>query len=460
MELLLEVHGPRLRAQVEGTLREAVRSGRLRPGTRLPATRVLATQLGVSRGVVVEAYAQLVAEGHFAARTGAGTWVAEARPPDVAVGAKAQMSEPPAPRYDLRIGLPDADVFPRGPWQRASHAALRGLSTADLTSAGVQGSASLRTALADALARVRGGRARVENVIVTAGLADGLSLLWRTLRARGGHRVAIEDPAWTAHRDTLREAGLEPVPVPTDESGLVVDDLERAHVDAVVVTPAHQYPLGAVLSRERRSALLSWARRRGALIVEDDYDAEFRHDAQPVAALQGSGPECVVYGASVSKVLSPGIRIGWMIAPDALVPDLVSHARITRASPSVIEQTALAILIETGDLERHVRRTRLLYRLRRDALARAIAEHLPRARISATSGGLHLVAWLWGDLDDVEVAARARASGIAVDALHGHCALCQHRPPALLLGYAALREDTLARAVAELAKVIASPRSP
>jgi GntR family transcriptional regulator/MocR family aminotransferase len=301
---------------------------------------------------------------------------------------------------------------------------------------------------------VRGALADPERVVVSAGLAHGLTLLWHTLRDRGIRRVAVEDPSWLRQRETLGRCGLAAVPVRVDERGLVVAELETASVEAAVVTPAHQYPTGVVLAPERRAALVDWARRRDALIVEDDYDAEYRYDREPVAALQGLGPDCVVYAGTASKSLAPALRIAWLLLPDHLLADVARQSLVTGATPGVFEQAALAHLLDTGELDRHLRRTRRLYRSRRDALARALSDALPRGRIGGAAAGLHLVAWLPSGTDDVRLADAILARGLAVDSLHRDCALSAPWPPALLLGYAALPERTLALAARELAAVV------
>ena len=446
-----------LRPQVERGLREAIRAGRLRAGTRLPPTRMLARDLGVSRGVVVEAYAQLAAEGWLRARRGAGTVVAAAGPrgassPPTGAYLPARPAAPLA--YDLRTGRTDLSAFPRTAWHAAIGRALRELPDAALDYGDPRGHLPLREAIAEHLGRSRGALADPRSVIVCAGLSQGLHVLWRALARDGATRIAVEDPGWRGQRRTVEHAGLEPVPVPVDDHGLVVDALP-GDVDAVAVTPAHQFPMGVVLSPDRRAQLLAWARDTGALIVEDDYDAEYRYDRDPVGALQGLDPDHCVYAGSVSKTLAPALRLGWLAVPRRLaaaVADEKDHA--DRGTP-VLEQAALADLLHSGEVDRHLRRTRRRYRARRDALVAALREHLPGAGIGGAAAGLHLVLALPDGADEAAVARAAAARGVGVDALHARCAIRSRRGPTLLLGYAALTEAALARAASDLAAAVA-----
>ncbi len=454
LHLALEPGSP-LRSQLERQLREGIRSGRLRTAARLPPSRELARELGVSRGVVVDAYSQLVAEGYLVARRGSGTEVAGSFAAQPAVNASVQRRAP-AIRHPLQSGLPDVSCFPRREWQAATAAALRELPDPWLTYGRPRGFSRLRVALADYLGRARATVATPREMIICAGLSHGLTLIWHTLRERGARRIAVEDPAWPGQPNTVSLAGLEPVPIPVDANGLVVSELERADVDAVVVTPAHQYPLGAVLSPERRGALIEWARRRDALIVEDDYDGEYRYDREPVAALQGLAPERVIYAGTASKTLAPALRLAWLMVPDHLTDEVTEQHRLTLASPSVIEQSALATMLERGQLERHLRQMRRRYRPRRDALVSALAAELPEARVGGAAAGLHLIAWLPEEADEAAIAKRALERGVAVHTLHQDSAAVAPVSPALLLGYAPLTEAALRRAARELALAVRS----
>ena len=460
LHVVLAPDGEPLRVQLERQLREGVRTGRLAPGARLPPTRTLAEELGVSRGVVVEAYAQLAAEGFLTARQGAGTRVAASARgtvpvagtvPDAAEGWGARV------RFDLRTGRPDLSAFPRSTWQAATAFVLRTIPDAALDYGDPRGAIELREALAEHLGRARGCAADAERVIATSGLSQGLSVLWAALRARGARRVAIEDPGWRGQRRTVLGAGLEAVPIGVDAHGIDVAALEGARADAVIVTPAHQFPTGVVLAPERRAALVAWARRTGGLIVEDDYDAEYRYDREPVGALQGLAPDVVAYAGTASKTLAPALRIGWLLVPESLARPVTQAKDDADHGSPVLEQLVLADLLRRGDVDRHLRRTRRRYRSRRDALVAALAEHLPEVEVSGAAAGLHVVAGLPPGLEEAAIARDARARGIALHALHADCTTIAPRAPALLLGYAALPEETLRRAVAELAQTLDQP---
>jgi GntR family transcriptional regulator/MocR family aminotransferase len=441
--------GP-LRARVEHALREAVRSGRLAPGTRLPSTRALCAQLGVSRGVVVDAYAQLAAEGYLCTRRGGGTTIAPAVAPRGSPA--AGRAQTPRIRYDMSPFRPALGDFPRAAWSAAAARALRRVPDERLGYPDPAGTPELRTALAAYLARARGVRADPEQIVVTNGLRQGIELLWSTLAAAGARRVAVEDPGWRGVRETA-PAGLQIVPLPVDGDGLIAERLRGARVDAVALAPAHQYPTGAVLSPARRSALLSWARERGALIVEDDYDAEYRYDRQPIGSLQGLAPEHVVYGGSTSKTIAPAVRLGWLVLPQRLVQPLAALQRTRGGTPSPLGQLALADLIERGDLDRHLRRQRRRYRRQREALLAALATELPEASVHGAAAGLYAVLRLPDRLSERAVLAAARSRGIALEALGG-------AKPALVIGYANLAHAAIAPAVAALAAGIRAAEPP
>jgi GntR family transcriptional regulator / MocR family aminotransferase len=432
--VLNRARGP-LHAQIEAQLRAAVRAGTLSPGERLPSSRALAAELGVSRGVVVEAYGQLAAEGYLAARAGAA--------PRVAGGAVTtpDQREPAAetvPRYDLRPGTPDLALFPRVAWARAQRRALREAADADLGYPLPAGHPRLRTALAGYLGRVRGVQTAPERIVVCGGVAEALALTSRVLRAHGAHRIGVEDPSHFETRGLIAHAGLEPVPIPVDDGGIDVAALAAAAPDAVLVTPAHQFPTGVVLDPARRAALLDWARRTGALVVEDDYDAEYRYDRHPVGALQGLAPDHVAHVHSVSKTLAPALRLGWAALPARLVGAVAEEKRLSDLGTPVLEQLTLAAFLERGELDRHLRRTRPVYRRRRDALTAT----LDGLTIDGIAAGLHALVRLPPGCSEAGVVAAARRAGIAVDALGPHVA-GRARDPALLLGYTRLAEAGL-----------------
>ncbi|HZE05458.1 MAG TPA: PLP-dependent aminotransferase family protein [Solirubrobacteraceae bacterium] len=445
-----------LRAQLERELRAAIRSGRLRAGVRVPPSRALADELDLSRGVVVEAYSQLVAEGYLVARPGDGTRVAAGLAQEPS-GPGTRSPALPRIRYDLRSGVPDLAFFPRRAWQSATATALRELPDAALSYGSRRGARRLRTALADYLGRVRAVVADPERLFVSAGAVHGIGVLCHALRERGARRIAIEDPAWRAIAEVIAQAGLEVVPVMVDDDGLDVGALESTGADAVVLSPAHQYPTGAVLAPERRSRLIAWARRRGALIIEDDYDAEYRYDREPTAALQGLAPDCVAYVGTASKTLAPAMRLGWLLVPGRLVDDMAVQHGAARAMPGAIPQAAYATLLERGEIDRHLRRTRREYQARRSALIRALVDHLPQASVGGAAAGLHLIAWLPGDADESAIAAAAAARGVAIHPLREPCSVTAARPPALLLGYGLISAATIPHAVEQVGRAAGRP---
>jgi len=449
-----------------GALRAAIADGRLPVGCRLPATRILARELGFARGVVVDAYQRLGDEGLVAARTGAGTVV-------MAVGAeRVGQPEPPAdpgphPRLplppslrsptielDLSPGVPDLSAFPRAAWLRTERAVLARATTGELGYGDPRGNARLRTELAGWLARSRGIRTSPDSLLVVAGVAQALALLAQTLVARGIVDVAVEDPGSRGARDALAHWGLRPVPIPVDEEGLRVDELAGARVGAAVLTPAHQFPTGVVLAPARRRALLDWA-VGGRLLVEDDYDAEHRYDRAPVPALQASAPDQVAHTGSTSKTLAPGMRLGWLIPPRHLHADLVAAKHASDLGCPGLSQLVLADLLASGEYDRHLRQVRARQRARRDALLAALREHLPRARVEGVAAGLHLLVTLphlTGRVDDAELAHRIGIAGVLVHPLSWHRQ--RPGPPGLVLGYAAHSPDRLQEAMRRVARMV------
>ena len=468
-----------------GMLRAGIRDGRLRPGTALPATRVLAGDLGVSRGVIVEAYQRLRDEGLISARSGAGTRVLPGGAPGTVLAgtvlagtvlagtvlAGTPDGEPgpggPAasvltlPRrwrahaeIDLSPGVPDLSAFPRAAWLRAERAVLAQATAADLGYGDPRGSDQLRTKLADWLARTRGLLTSADTIIVVAGVAQALALLAQVLRARGKTRIAVEDPGSRGAHEELVHWGLDPVPVPVDDEGLRVADLVRSGVPAAVLTPAHQFPTGVVLGPERRRDLLNWA-AAGGLVIEDDYDAEFRYDRAPVPALHASAPGRIAYAGSVSKTLAPGMRLGWLVPPPWLHADIVAAKHASDLGTPALPQLVLAHLIAAGDLEHHIRLVRNRQRRRRDALLAGLREHLPRARIQGIPAGLHLLVTLpglAGRLDDTDLARRIQQAGVLAHALSWHRE--RAGPPGLVLGYAAHTPDELREAARRIARAV------
>jgi GntR family transcriptional regulator/MocR family aminotransferase len=429
-------------------LRAAIADGRLAVGTRLPASRVLAADLAVSRGVVVAAYQVLFDDGLIRADGARGTTVAAAPPrAEVLPAGRAD----PSAGIDLSPGVPDLSAFPRAAWLRAERAVLASAAAADLGYGDPRGNAVLRHELAGWLGRVRGVRAGAEDLVVVAGVAQGLGLLAQLL---AGARVGIEDPGSRGTREQLAYWGVEPVPVPVDADGLDVEALARSGVPVVLVTPAHHFPTGVVLAPHRRRALLEWA-AGGGLVVEDDYDAEHRYDRAPVSALQGLAPDRVVHTGSVSKSLAPGLRLGWLVAPRALQPELARRKRMTDLGNAALPQLVLAQLIASGELERHLRRVRPRQRARRDAMLDALRRRLPDARVQGVAAGLHLLVTFPPGADDRELAERARDAGVLVQPLSWH--RVGDGPPGLVLGYAAHSPDRIRDAVARLGASMRRP---
>jgi GntR family transcriptional regulator / MocR family aminotransferase len=454
LDLLLGLdrdRGP-LRAQLEDQLRDAVRAGRLGPGAALPSSRALARELGVSRGVVVEAYAQLAAEGYLVARQGAPTRVSEAATPGP--GASPAVAGERPPRYDFRTGRPDISLFPRHAWLASLRRALREAPDARLDYGDPRGAPELRGALARYLGRVRGVGCDPERVVVTSGMAQGMALFARALRAGGVRRMAMEDPSSAPGRGQLASNGLEIVPIPVDEDGLQTSKLEQVDVGAVMTTPAHQFPLGVVLAPERRAALLDWAAQNGAVVLEDDYDAEYRYDRQPVGAVQGLAPDLVAYAGSTSKTLAPGLRLGWLVVPDHLLDAVTAAKESDDLGTPVVEQLALADFLERGQLDRHLRRTRAVYRSRRDALVGALQRLLPDCTPAGVAAGLHLVVHLPAGTDEQAVLDAARTRGLVLSGISEH--RVEPGPPALLLGYGRLPEPAIEAAVRLLADSLRS----
>jgi GntR family transcriptional regulator/MocR family aminotransferase len=441
-----------LHEQLERSLREGIRHGRLPSGTRLPSTRGLAAELGVSRGVVTEAYGQLAAEGYLESRQGAAVRVA--RTVRAAVPRAAARSLLPTFPYHFHPGLPDLSGFPRNGWLRSLRVAL-GDSPLDAVGYGdPRGVPGLRETLADYLARARGAAGDPENMLICTGFMQGFSILCRWLHSQGIEAIAVEDPGWQVHRLIAEQAGLQAIPVPVDEQGMRVDELARTDAAAVLVTPAHQFPTGSVLSRERRAALIEWAEDGERLIVEDDYDAEYRYDRVAVGALQGLAPERVLYIGSASKRLAPGMRMGWMLLPSWLAWQLISAKAIEDGGSEVVSQLALCDFIARGELDRHVRRMRLRYQRRRDSLVQALAQWLPQGRPSGAGAGLYELVELPEGVNESALLSAAAARGVGMEGLAWH-RYGHGGPPGILLGYGNLSEPAIEHGVRLIAEALA-----
>ncbi|MGW9167661.1 MocR-like pyridoxine biosynthesis transcription factor PdxR [Agromyces sp. NPDC055658] len=491
-----------LRDRLERAIREAVASGRAPAGAALPPSRALAETLGVSRWVVTEAYGQLVAEGFLEATVGSGTRVparaATSPPVEPAAAIRARVvasdegarvsrpddeastpafvtTRPPAaagttrrpsglrgeyrrPRFDLGPGVPDLRHVPRTRWAAAVRRALEVLPDAELTVVDRLGHPSARTAVAAYLERSRHAVAAPDDVVITHSATDGMTAVVAGLKAAGHSAIVVEDPSWSKLREVAAAAGLTPVPVPVDGDGIDVEALERAArrtgARAALITPAHQFPMGAALSPSRRDAIVRWARSVDGVLIEDDYDAEFRYDRRPIAALQGLAPDRVVLVGSLSKSMAQVFGLGWALMP----PALRERVRLAeRPRPSTLEQAALAQFIEGGDLERHLRAARGRFRRRRAALLTALGRELPELAVSGIAAGMHAVLALPAGVRASDVSAAAARAELAVADLTRYRASSAHSmPEALVVGYGNLSDAVVDEAVARLARVIRS----
>lgn len=450
---------------LQEALRDAVRSGRLMPGTRLPSSRDLAADLGVSRGLVTEAYEQLTAEGYLRSGRGAGTWVGDAvraaRP-----RARDLAPRSPADRVDFVPGTPDLSLFPRSAWAAAQRGVLAELPHECLGYPDPRGLPRLRTALAELLARRRGVVADPERIVVVSGVAQATALLASVLHAHGMRTAGVEDPGSPQHHDLYASAGLGTAPLPLDDEGLAPSPLYASGVRVVVTTPAHQFPTGIAYSARRRAELLEWARSVDGIVLEDDYDGDFRYDRAPVGALQGLDPERVAYTGSVSKSLAPGLRLGWLLVPDWLADDIVERKRTTDLGHPTLDQAVFARFVERGDYDRRLRVCQRVYRERRDALVAALAERFPGSRVTGIAAGLHAIATLPERYGPEEgFLARVAEAGVAVRPLtayaHGGAAggpvggvPAPGKEVRLVLGYAHLTPGRIRAGVERMAGAV------
>ena len=466
LDLHLELSATRPRASLESALREAVRSGRLQPGTTLPSSRALAGDLGVARNTVAEAYGQLVAEGWLAARHGSGTWVAErAGPP----GSSAQSEAHPVgrgARYDLRPGSPDLTLFPRPAWLAAARRALTAAPARELGYADPRGLEPLRVAIAEYVGRARGVLTTPDRIVVCSGFVQGLELVCEALHASGVRSIAVEAYGHTGHRRVAAAAGLRIVPLSVDAHGVDVASLSSPAAatggaraasrpaTAALLTPAHQFPLGVALAPARRRQIAGWAARTGAVVIEDDYDGEFRYDRQAVGALQALAPEHVIYGGTASKSLVPALRLGWLALPADLAAAVTARKLAAGRLTSSLDQLALAEFVRSGGYDRQVRRARLAYRQRRDRLVSALAREVPEVEVTGIAAGLHVLVRLPAGQSEDDIVARAARRGLALQGLASCSAGGQHLGPALIVGYATPPGHAFSAAVARLCAVL------
>jgi GntR family transcriptional regulator / MocR family aminotransferase len=460
-ELLLRLDrdaGQPLRSQLETGVREAIRSGRLRGGERLPSSRELARELGVSRGLVQECYSQLLSEGYLTSHVGSAT--------RVAAGAYSQPQEArqrPGPAQpliaDFRSGVPDLASFPRSDWIWGTRQACGSIATQDLDYGDPRGSAVLRAVLAGYLRRVRAAVADEQRMIVCTGFAQGLGLVLRALALTGVRCAALEDPGYgTAEiSETVRAAGgtgLRVVSVPVDDEGIDVAALEASGAQVAVVTPAHQSPTGVVLSARRRHALVDWAVRSDGFIVEDDYDSEFRYDREPVGVLQGLAPSRVFTIGTASKALAPAVRLGWVLAPPLHADAVAEEKQVSDRGSSTLDQLVLAALLESGRYDRHLRRMRAVYARRRDLLIAALARHAPGVRLAGLAAGFHAVAHLPAAADERAVVSAARERQVGLYGVGEFRATDAPAPPQLVMGFGQVGERAIEPGIAAVADLL------
>ncbi|MEU1882225.1 PLP-dependent aminotransferase family protein [Streptosporangium sp. NPDC020072] len=454
-DLHLELDGTGSRRAALGrALRAAIQDGRLAPGVRLPPYRSLAVDLGIARNTVADTYAELVAEGWLTARQGSGTRVAErAAPAKTARVPRRPRAVPATPAHNLSQGQPDASSFPRNAWSASTRRALAAAPNDAFGPGDPQGRIELRTALVDYLARVRGVRAVPERIVICAGFADALRLLFGGGVLRG--TLAVEAYGLAFHRSLLAADGVRTVALGLDDHGTRTEDLAgRRGVRSVLLTPAHQFPIGGPLTPARRNIAVDWARERGGVVIEDDYDGEFRYDREPVGAVQALDPEHVLYVGSASKSISPALRLGWMVLPERLVDPVLAVKGQRERWTGVVDQLTFADLIVSGAYDRHIRHMRQRYRERRNRLVEALAGQAPHIEVAGIAAGLHAVLRLPYGTEAATLRAAAWR-GVSLDGLAGF----RHPDtPAdlegLVVGYATPSDHAYAAALAALCEIL------
>jgi GntR family transcriptional regulator/MocR family aminotransferase len=468
----------RLQRQIYTSIQRAILNGVVAPGTRLPSSRVLADDLGVSRTTTLLAVQQLQAEGYLTGRRGSGTFVAAEIPDDLIrrrtvqsprlkhpalsrrgaalVAAPQGAHRLPGPPRAFRIGTPGVDLFPVALWWRLASRRLRTITPTQLDYGEPAGLRALREAIADHVQAARGTRCGADQILIVAGAQQGLELISRVV-LDPGERVWMEDPGYPGARSALLGAGARILPVRVDSEGLDVERGERRAGDArlAYVTPSHQYPLGVPMSLPRRLALLRWASRARAWVIEDDYDSEFRYGARPMPCLHGLDVDGrVIYAGSFSKTIFPALRLGFLIVPPDLEDGLVAARAAADQHPPVLEQTVLADFIVEGHFARHLRRMRVAYRERLEALTDAAERYCGGAlRVRPTRTGLHAIADLAG-ADARAVSREAAARGVEATPLTEYFAEREKAPNALVLGFAAVRPEGARRGMERLAAAI------
>jgi GntR family transcriptional regulator / MocR family aminotransferase len=437
------------RAALIAALRDAVRDGRLAPGTRLPPYRSLAADLGLARNTVADAYAELVAEGWLTAVQGSGTRVAERAEPLKTARIPKMAPKTAGPRHNLRQGQPDTTSFPRTEWLAAARRALNVAPHDAFGPGDPRGRPELREALAQYLARARGVRTSPDRIVVCSGFAHALRLLFPAVLPGP---VAVEAYGLAFHRSIFAAAKVRTIPLALDEHGARVEDLA---VPAVLLTPAHQFPTGGPLHHDRRAAVVGHVRATGGLLIEDDYDGEFRYDRKPVGAVQGLDPEHVVYAGSVSKSLSPALRLGWLVLPERLVDAVLAVKGEREAWAGALDQLTLAEFIAAGAYDKHIRRMRQRYRRRRDLLVAALAEQAPHVVPTGIAAGLHAVLRLPPGTEKAALKAAAW-QGLALDGLAAfrHPDSTMSTMDGLVVGYATPPEHAYAAALGALCRAL------
>jgi GntR family transcriptional regulator/MocR family aminotransferase len=454
LHLEIDVSGTRVRRNLEDALRGAIQAGRLQPGTRLPSSRSLAADLGIARNTVADAYGLLAAEGWLVAERGSGTRIAERVIAEQAAAAP-DADQAGRPRYSLLAGSPDVSTFPRSAWLAAARRALAVAPAEALGYSDPRGRPELREALAGYLARVRGGRAAADRIVVCSGFTQALALLAQVLADRGATTLAVEAYGHAHHREVIAAHGLAVQPLAVDARGALIADLAGADAGAVLLTPAHQFPLGVPLAAARRTQAAAWAAATGATIIEDDYDGEFRYDRQAIGAMQALEPGSVVYAGTASKTLAPGLRLAWLVLPARLATAVADAKVLADRQTSSLDQLTFAEFVRSGGYDRHVRRGRMLYRRRRERLAAQLRLRAPRVRMAGVAAGLHAVLELPPGSREDEVIARAAERGLALSGLTEYAAPGARHAPALVVGFGTPPAHAFTTAVARLCAVLA-----
>jgi GntR family transcriptional regulator/MocR family aminotransferase len=460
-ELLITIDresGVGLRSQLEDQLRDAIRGGRLAGNERLPSSRELARAVGLSRNLVQDCYSQLQAEGYLTSRAGSATRVSTtaAARPDPSSSQPSSVARRSHEIADFRSGVPDLGLVPREDWVWAIREVCRTVPNTAFDYGEPIGERRLRDVLAAYLGRVRAVSASGDQLVICTGMAQALGLVLRALAADGIDALAFEDPGPdTLTTELATVAGMAAMPVVVDEEGLDVAALHRTGARAVLVTPAHQWPTGVVLAGHRRQELIAWARERGGVIIEDDYDAEFRYDRDPVGSLQGLAPDCVVSLGTVSKSLAPTLRLGWIVAPGRLLGALAHGKHLAdRGSPG-LDQLALATLIESGRYDRHLRRVRAEYAARRETLVAALTEHAPALRVTGLAAGFHAVVHLPPGTDEAVVVDEAARRGVGLYGMADMRRAKEPHEPQLVLGFGNTSQHAIGAGIAAVADLLA-----